>query len=187
MAEYEKSYMGDMNLKDYYDILGEEGKKVFLEWLTKKNPYCKEHKEACINYDFSLDYKNDVYRVGRNLVYLYTDENGLPFYVGEGTSFRAKSTKSRNESFLERLNSCSNYKVFAIAHNINKEGSQKIETLVINELLNRGWRLTNSRQTTVTSEKMLALLEDYSDVIGVINNITKNGLHSLLTIKKEVS
>lgn len=172
-------YMGDYDLKDYYECLGEKGKDEFLKWLTKgSDRVVKKHPD--INYDYCTDYRNDVYRTGRNIVYLYTNELGIPFYVGEGTTDRAVSISSRNESFKEKLNEYGVCRIFAIACNTNKTTSIEIETLLINELLNRGWRLTNSRQTSIPTEKMSLLSEDYFCVLENLNNITKIGLTSLL-------
>lgn len=174
-----EGYMGNWELKDYYSCLGEKGRAEFLRWLTGNNTYI-ERKHPDINYEYSVDYKDDVYRAGRNLVYLYTNELGVPFYVGEGTPDRAVSISSRNDSFSEKLNEYGVCRVFAIAHNIGKTDSLEVETLVINELLNRGWRLTNLRQTSATSDKISTLSDSYPDVLETINNITKIGLTSLL-------
>lgn len=175
-------YIYDYDLKHYYECLGEKGKHEFLNWLTQDSEH-RGKKHPDINYDYSTDYKDDVFRTGTSIVYLYTNELGVPFYVGEGTIDRALSVHSRNESFKEKLNEYGACRIFAIAHNINKTSAIEVETLVINELLNRGWRLTNSRQTTVTTEKMVSLSEDYFCVLENINKITKIGLTSLLDDK----
>lgn len=172
-------YIYDYDLKSYFDCLGEKGKEQFLEWLTKNSEH-REKKHPDINYEYSIDYSDDVFRTGRNIVYLYTSELGIPFYVGEGTTDRAVTIVSRNESFKEKLEEYGVCRIFAIANNISKSTALEIETLVINELLNRGWRLTNSRQTSVPKEKMSSLSEAYHCVLSAINEITKMGLTSLL-------
>ena len=175
-------YIYDYDLKNYYDCLGEKGKEIFLKWLTADDNYT-EKKHPNLNYDYSTGFQDDVYRTGRNIVYLYTNEMGIPFYVGEGTTDRALSYSSRNESFKEKINEYGVCRIFVIAHNISKAYAVEIETLVINELLNRGWRLSNSRQTSVTTEQMSELSNDYRCVMDSINEITKVGLTSLLDDK----
>lgn len=172
-------YIHDTGLMDYYCCLGEKARAEFLEWLTKHRLPSTE-RNASINYDYSTDYRDDVYRAGDCIVYLYTNEMGVPFYVGKGSEERALNVNSRNKAFTETLNRNGVCRIFAIVSNIYDKDALEIETLVINELLNRGWRLTNSSKTSISSDDMQRLIEDYPNVMKSINEITRTGLTSLL-------
>lgn len=172
-------FYGDNALWAYYSNLGEKGRKEFLDWLNKIRLPSDRRSES-INYDYNTDYRDDVYRAGDNIVYVYTNEFGIPFYVGKGSEMRAKSIYNRSDAFMEKLNDNGVCRIFAIVSNMCEEDSLEVETLVINELLNRGWRLTNSAKTAISSDKMHDLINTYPNVLESINNITSKGLDSLL-------
>lgn len=169
----------DWKLGEYYSCLGEKGRADFLEWLTNR-PLPSDKHNSAINYDYCVDYRDDVYRAGGHLVYLYTDEKGVPFYVGKGYESRALDLRGRNDAFEEKFNNNGVNRVFAISSNISEKEALSVETLVINELLNRGWRLTNAHKISIDSEKHRSLSETHPKVLMTLNNITKVALSSLL-------
>lgn len=175
-------FMGNNDLEMYFMSLGEKGRAEFLDRLIKL-PLPSDKRNNSINYDYCTDYRDDVYRAGRSMVYLYTSEMGVPFYVGKGDEMRALSVINRNDSFLEVLEKNGVNRIFSIISNASDDVALEIETLVINELLNRGWRLTNLSKTSVTSDYMRKLTDYYPNVLETINNITRTGLASLLEDK----
>lgn len=172
-------YMGEWDLKHYYRCLGEKGRDVFLKWLTDE-PLPSDKRNEAINYEYSNDYRDDVYRAGDKIVYLYTNDAGIPFYVGKGSETRALDINSRNSAFVEKFNQNGVCRIFAIVSNISDCDSLDVETFVINELLDRGWRLTNSHKISIDTEKHRRLSEDYPEVLVSINNITRSAMNTLL-------
>ena len=172
-------FMGNTDLEMYVMSLGKKGREEFLNRLNKL-PLPSDKRNDSINYDYCTDYRDDVYRAGRSMVYLYTNEMGIPFYVGKGNEDRALTVINRNDGFLEVLEKNGVNRIFAIISNASDEVALEIETLVINELLRRGWRLTNSAKTSIGSDYLRQLTDYYPNVLETINDITKIGLTSLL-------
>ena len=179
MFRHKDYFIYDSELHDYYASLGENGREQFLKWLSEISLPSGKRNDA-INYDYSTDYRDDVYRAGHCLVYLYTNELGIPFYVGKGTEDRALNISNRNESFKERFNENGTCRIFAIVSNMFDRDALDVEAMVINELLNRGWRLTNSNIPHISKEDYESLKSDYPNVLNSINDITRTGLYSLL-------
>jgi hypothetical protein len=171
-------YYKNFKLKEYVESLGDEARTKFMEWITSIKPFHQRSK--CINYELGIDYSNDLFRVGRHLVYLYTNEHGVPFYVGKGDGNRAININNRSSAFKDKLNENGTCRIFAIAFDVAEEDALQIETLVINELLNRGWRLVNSQKVAISNEKLGELREDYIGVIDTLNAITSKAIDYLL-------
>lgn len=174
----EKSYY-NCDFKCWYEQLGEDGRKEFMEWMGTFREY-KSYKSSSINYDFGTSYCNDLYRVGRTLVYLYTDKYGIPFYVGKGDSNRAVSIYNRPEAFKEKLREVETCRIFAIAFEVTNEDALHIETLAINELLSRGWKLLNQQKTVISQKELMELRDIYPEVINTLNNISSKAMDYLL-------
>ena len=167
-----RSYYGDFDFWNYYMSLGEGGRTKFIKWLSEiKLPH--DSRSDAINYDFCTDYRNDVFKTGSSLVYIYANEFGIPFYVG-------KEDASRSDAFWEKLEDNGRDKIYAIACNIYDADALAIETLVINELSRRGWKLTNPIKAEISSEKYIDLTQSYPEVLNSINDVTRIGLESML-------
>lgn len=179
MSKEKVYYYRNWDLEHYYRCLGEKGRAEFLDWLTNQRLPSDERNEA-INYEYCTDYRDDVYRTGDHIVYLYTDVNGIPYYVGKGNDSRAIDINGRNSAFKEKFEENGVNRIFAIVSNISDKDALDVETLVINELLNRGWRLTNAHKISIDGEKHRMLSEDFPETLVTLNNITKMGLSSLL-------
>ena len=171
-------YYRNYKLEEYVRSLGDEARAEFMKWMNSIKP--SHWRSKCINYEFGVDYSNDLYRVGRYLVYLYTNEHGVPFYVGKGDSDRAVSISNRSSAFKDKLNESDTCRIFAIAFDVAEEDALEIETLAINELLNRGWRLVNSRKVAISKDKLGELRDTYSGITDVLNAITSNAIDYLL-------
>ena len=166
----EKSYYRDYGFKDWYEALGQEAREKFKEWLGDIREKNNIRSES-INYEYGKSYSNDLYRAGHTLVYLYTNNKGVPFYVGKGFENRALSIYNRSDAFKERLMETDSCRIFAVAFDVMDEDALKIETLCINELINRGWRLTNGNKVSVSQDTLNELRSDYPDVIDTLNRI----------------
>lgn len=175
----ERSFYHDFDFKEYFENLGEEARNEFKEWMNTFREY-RPYRSDDINYDFGTSYCNDLYRAGRTLVYLYTNKYGIPFYVGKGDANRAVSIYNRPDAFKDKLRETDTCRIFAIAFDMMNEPALEIETLVINELLNRGWRLTNQMKTVIGRDELEELRRKYPNVINTLNNITSKAIDYLL-------
>lgn len=174
----EKSYY-NMDVKCWYETLGQEAREEFIKWLRNSKEFSPRRSD-CINYNYGTSYCNDLYRAGRSMVYLYTDKNGVPFYVGKGDEHRAISIYSRSDAFKERLGETDTCRIFGIVFDIMESDALEVETLCINELLNRGWRLTNRSKVCISQEELIKLRSTYPNVIDTLNSISSAALNYLL-------
>ena len=175
----EKSYYYDLDFKCWYEQLGQEAREEFKKWIDTFSPP-KVRRSPDINYEFGNGYCNDLYKAGSSLVYLYTDKNGVPFYVGKGDSFRAVSIYNRSDAFKEKLSEIGTCRIFAVAFDIMEKYALEVETLVINELINRGWRLTNRNKVCISQSELNKLRNEYPEVLTTLNSIQKTALDYLL-------
>lgn len=178
-CESKKSYYYDNDFRNYFENLGNAGRDAFLGWLSSLRQL-NSNRNNSLNYDFCVTYENDLFRCGATLVYLYTSDKGIPFYVGKGTNDRATNIYNRPAAFMDKLNEYGTCRVFVIACNVRDEYALAIETLTLNELLDRGWRLTNTQKVAISKEDKKRLSEDYPEIIEVINKITSNAVSYLL-------
>lgn len=178
-CESKKSYYYDNDFRNYFESLGDAGREEFMGWLSSLRQ-CNTHRNSSLNYDFCVTYENDLIKCGTTLVYLYTSEMGIPFYVGKGTTDRATNIYKRPEAFMDKLNEYGTCRVFVIACNARDEYALDIETLALNELLDRGWRLTNTQKVAVGERDKKRLREEYPEIIEVINKITGKAVSYLL-------
>ena len=177
--ETEKSYYHDWGLEFYIRALGDEARAEFMGWINsiEQRP---RYRDNAINYDFGISYANDLFSVGEHMVYLYTDEHGIPFYVGKGGASRAVNIANRSAAFKDAITKGETCRIFAIVFDIMEEDALKVETLVINELLNRGWRLTNSAKLSAGQDELGKLRDSYPSVTNVLDRITSKAIDYLL-------
>lgn len=173
-------YYKDWDLEFYIRALGDEARTKFMDWISSIEPRRIKRNEA-INYDFGIGYSNDLFRAGEYLVYLYTDKHGIPFYVGKGMQDRAVNISNRSAAFRDNLTKSDSCRIFAIAYDTMESDALNIETLVINELLDRGWRLTNSQKVAIGREELNKLKDTYPGISDVLSKITSKGLDYLLS------
>lgn len=174
-----KYYYKDWDFESYYSCLGKEAREEFIKWLSEiRESYT--HRSNSINYEYGTSYCNDLFRAGETMVYLYTNKKGVPFYVGKGSENRALSIYNRSDAFKEKLKETDSCRIFAIAFNVMENDALQIETLCINELIDRGWRLTNSNKVCISREKLDDLRGRYSEVIDTLNKIQSVNLDCLL-------
>ena len=178
-CESKKSYYWDNDFRSYFENLGEAGREEFVNWLHSLRQF-NTRRNSSLNYDYCVAYENDLIKCGTTLVYLYTSETGIPFYVGKGTTERATNIYNRPDAFMDKLNEYGTCRVFAIACNARDEYALDIETLVLNELLDRGWRLTNTQKVAVGEKDKKRLKEEYPEIMEVINKITGKAVSYLL-------
>ena len=179
MSESTKSYYYDNDFRNYFECLGDEGREKFLEWLSSLKRYGGTRNNA-VNYDFCVSYENDLYKCGVTMVYVYTSEIGIPFYVGKGTTDRATNIYNRSGAFMDRIREGDTCRIFALACDIRDECALEIETLVINEILDRGWRLTNDQKVAISKEQKRQLLDEYPEIIEAVNHINSSAVSYLL-------
>lgn len=178
-GESEKSYYGNNDFRNYFGCLGDSGREEFIEWLNSLSNHT-ECRNDSVDYEFSVPYENNLYMCGRTLVYLYTSVKGIPFYVGKGNNDRATNIYNRPEAFMDKLKEYGDCRVFAIAHNVRDDYALTIETMVINELLDRGWRLTNSQKVAIGNEEKARLRNQYPEILESITKITGKAISYLL-------
>ena len=175
----EKSYYMDLDFKCWYERLGSEAREEFKKWMDSFSPP-RTYRSSSLNYDFGNSYCNNLFKAGEHLVYVYTDRNGIPFYVGKGDSSRAVSIYNRSDAFKERLSEAGSCRIFAVAFDIMDEYALEIETLLINELIGRGWRLTNRNKVCISQSELDELRRKYPEVLTALNSIQKNAIDYLL-------
>ena len=173
-------YYRNWELEDYVRVLGDEARTEFMNWITTIKPRRRDRNKA-INYNFGISYANDLFKAGEYLVYLYTDEHGIPFYVGKGREDRAINISNRSPAFKDNLTKGDSCRIFAIAYDMREDDALNVETLVINELLDRGWRLSNSQKVAIGQEKLSTLRDNYSGITDVLNKLTYNAIDYLLS------
>lgn len=178
MVKDEISYY-NYDFKSWFEDLGQEARDEFMKWIGTFREF-KPIRSTSINYDFGTSYCNDLHRAGRTLVYLYTDKNGVPFYVGKGDASRAVSIYNRSDAFKEKLTESETCRIFAIAFDVMEKYALQVETLVINELADRGFRLTNRNKVCISQVELNTLRSEYPEVLSTINRISKTALEYLL-------
>lgn len=172
-------YYKNWDLEFYIRALGDEARTEFMNWINSIEPRHRYRNNA-INYDFGISYANNLFRVGEHMVYLYTDEHGIPFYVGKGGADRAVNIANRSAAFKDAITKGETCRIFAIVFDIMEEDALRVETLVINELLNRGWRLANSAKLSVGQDELGELRDSYPSVTNVLDRITSKAIDYLL-------
>ena len=179
MATIEERSYYNMDFGYWYESLGQGAREEFTKWLGTLRDF-KPIRSKSINYDFGISYCNDLFMAGRSMVYLYTDKNGVPFYVGKGDSSRAVSIYNRSDAFKEKLSESDTCRIFAVAFDVMEKYALEVETLVINELINRGWRLTNRSKVCISQSEMNKLRNDYPEVLDALNSISRTAIDFLL-------
>lgn len=170
----------NLDFKCWYENLGQGARDEFQRWISTFDPP-RLHRSKELNYEFGTSYSDDLFMAGQSLVYLYTDKNGVPFYVGKGDSNRAVSIYNRSDAFKEKLSEIGTCRIFAIVFDVMEKYALEVETLVINELCSRGWRLTNRNKVCVSQAELNKLRSEYPNVLDTLNKIQRTALDYLLS------
>lgn len=130
---------------DFLIEAGEVARKEFLENVNKrinKPDLMTEHNLRNASLMFSVDFSNDLYKLGDGYVYAYITNNGELFYIGCGQSDRVCNIHNRSESFkaIYKLGACP----YVLASRVHKTCAEDIETLCIWVAQMNGCMLENS-------------------------------------------
>lgn len=173
------------DLISWWRCAGDEAKNRLVEELTKhtestilNQPYSAINKKPDMTY--TVSFENDWYRLGDKLVYIYTTDEGVPFYVGMGDIYRPVNISSRSQAFLDEFQKHSYCKVYIIATNLQDTYAKDIETLCILFLINQNWKLTNVRKTQLFKDNYQVLLDDYPSIVEVLKKFNRACISKVL-------
>lgn len=140
----------------------EEARKEFFARVNKrinKPDLVTENDLRKASLEFSIDFSNNLYRLGDGFVYAYITDAGELFYIGCGQSDRVCNTHSRSEDFKAVHNDWKCYP-FVLASNVYKANAEEIETLCIWLAQMNGCVLENSKKTLNSLELKHFLLKE---------------------------
>lgn len=118
---------------EFLSNAGEEARKEFFARVNEnisKPRLLTENNLRKASLEFSVDFSNDLYRLGDGYVYAYTTDEGELFYVGCGQSDRVCNKYSRSEDFKAFYGDWKCYP-FVLASRVYKTNAEEIETLCI--------------------------------------------------------
>lgn len=173
-----KTFYGDNDFRHWYGCLGERGREEFQKWLSSIS-VARPDNDSNINYDYCECYCDDIVQAGDKMVYVYTSELGIPFYVGYGSWSRPLDITTREQEFKEMIDGkvC---RIFGIVSNMRDDAALDVETLCIWELLRRGWKLCNKSKISIDEDKYKELREEYPIVLDNLNKMTSSAMTLLL-------
>lgn len=170
---------------EWWDCAGKEAREQFLQEVTSRKctpcwmePYHSANKKPDLTY--TVDFRNDYSKLGNKLVYIYSSENGIPYYVGMGGMDRPINIISRSEKFKEQFSKCNYSKVYIIATRLHEGYADEVETLCIQYLLRKGWKLVNVKKMDTTEDVFQMLVEDYPTVVSKLDKFNKDCLSEVL-------
>lgn len=129
---------------------------------------------------YSVSFKNDWYRLGDKVVYIYVTDEGIPFYVGMGDRYRPVNIYSRSQRFYDEFQKHSYCKVYIIATDIHNTYAKDVETLCIWYLINHNWKVTNIQKIQFSEDKYQVLLDDYSNITEALEKFNNACISTVL-------
>lgn len=115
--------------------------KRLFEDLEKPRIYT-QHSLRNANLDFSVDYSNDLWKLGDGYVYAYITDKGELFYVGCGQSDRVCNVHSRSKNFKAVY--ALGASAYVLASHLYKINAEELETLCVWIAQMNGCMLENS-------------------------------------------
>lgn len=117
---------------DFLANAGGEARKEFFARVNEninKPRLLTENNLRKASLEFSVDFSDDLYRLGDGYVYAYITNDGELFYIGCGQSDRVCNIYSRSENFKAMYELGAS--AYVLASNLHKINAEEIETLCV--------------------------------------------------------
>lgn len=181
MMEFDKLYW---EMQQWWVCASDEARNNFIHKLNQERSpspspvYETDNRQ--VDYSYCVDFSNDMYRLGKKIVYIYAKPNGIPFYVGMGDPYRPFNIYNRSDDFLSEFDKSQKAKVFIITVNASNSVASEIETLCIWLMIEKSWSLCNSAKTNIDYDSFGDLKEEYKEIVSLVNELNDYFLQNVL-------